>query len=364
MESNLIIFAGAGASRGVAEDKFPTAIDFKRRLPATVTDQRLYQHLDSYLEELVKGSVDIEHVLWELGRLIEAIDEFTGTDRFAFRLLTQNQIATVTGHQSNGSQTHAQFLQLRSIAQEVQNRINQNIYDFYSQEPTNDELDGTWIPLLRWASSKFTRVDITTTNYDLVLEHALRRVPQLLVSTGQASEVLPRIDLNKWDADGPSDTGLLTKLHGSVDWKIGNGGTADRPVIRHGLPEFEGDHEKRLILYPGFKGRPDRQPFISFHQYFRQRIAKASHVLFIGFAFRDDFINELIATSIQPSARVAVVDPVPSLPNGLSFLKRATHVRRGFGSKAGVDSLPSGDELFHDGELASIGLHQVQEWAE
>ncbi len=364
MDTNLIIFAGAGASRGVAKDKYPTAVDFKQRLPEQVRTQLLYQHLDGFLGDQVKGPVDIEHVLWELGRLVEAIDEFTLDGRFATTLLTQNMVVGVTGHQQNGSQTHKQFTQLRHAASVLQNEINQNIYDFYSQEPTSEELDASWVPLLKWSASRFARVDLTTTNYDLVLEHALRRVPQIRVSTGQASEVLPRIDLNRWDGDGPVDSGLLTKLHGSVDWKVGKGGTADRPVIRHGLPEFEGDHANRFILYPGFKGRPDRQPFIAFHEYFRQRVSKASHILFIGFAFRDDFINELIATSIQSSTRVAVIDPAQALPAGLSFLHRATHVRRGFGVGSQTELVPDPDESMAATELGRLGLMQIENWAQ
>ena len=336
----------------------------RRRIRPRSTSSSGFPTRSSYLGELVKGVVDIEHVLWELGRLIEAIDEFTMHERFASRLLVHNQIASITGHQQAGQQTHAQLLQLRGIAQDVQNKINQNIYAFYSQEPSNDELELTWVPLLKWAAVKFARVDLVTTNYDLVLEHALRRVPQVKVSTGQAPEVLPRIDLNKWEADGPSDTGLLTKLHGSVDWKVGMGGTADRPVIRCGSPEFEGDHANRLILYPGFKGRPDRQPFIAFHQYFRQRVAHASHILFIGFAFRDDFINEIIATSLPQSSRVAVIDPAKTLPPGLSFLQMAAHVQRPFGSNFGPNSLPPSEELFEDGELAKIGLGPIERWAD
>jgi hypothetical protein len=356
MEGNLIIFAGAGASRGVAKDKYPTAVDFKQRLPEDVTGQYLFQQLDDYLREQVNGPVDIEHVLWELGRLIEAIDEFTSKDRFATRLLTKNQISSATGHQNPGHQTYAQFGQLGAVAHNLSNSINQNIYGFYSQEPTPVELEASWLPLLRWTAGVFARIDITTTNYDLVLEHALRQVPSLRVGTGEAPEVLPRIDLNRWDGDGPSDSGLLTKLHGSVHWKIGNGGTADRPVIRHGLPEFEGDHEKRLILYPGFKGRPDRQPFIAFHEYFKQRVSKATHILFIGFAFRDDFINELIATSIQPSTRVAVVDPTPALPIALSFLSRAKHLPQGFG-------FPMVPGAMSSEGIAPFNLNDVMEWA-
>lgn len=348
MNRSLIIFAGAGASRGVSREKYPTAVDFKQKLPVEVTSQALYKELDRYLQKQVVGTVDIEHVLWELGRLIEIVDELVDPSRFTARLLTTNEIAPITGQQHHGPHTHSQLNRLAEVARDLQNRINKNIYDFYSQEPSAEELSKSWKPLLEWAARDFSRVDIATTNYDLVLEHVLRNVPSLRVSNGAAAEVLPRIDLGRWDGEAQGDDGLLTKLHGSVDWKIGNGGSTERPVIRYGLPEFEGDHDKRLILYPGFKGRPSRQPFIAFHEYFKQRVGKATHLLFIGFAFRDEFINELIAMSVQPSTRIAVVDPVPNLPN-LSFLSKAKHLAQGFGTQSvGIDS---------------FSLNDVEDWA-
>lgn len=69
MNKSLIIFAGAGASRGVSKEKYPTAVDFKKKLPEDVTRQELYVQLDRYLQKQVKGTIDIEHVLWELGNI-------------------------------------------------------------------------------------------------------------------------------------------------------------------------------------------------------------------------------------------------------------------------------------------------------
>lgn len=358
MQSNLIIFAGAGASRGVSKEKYPTAIDFRRRLPDDVTATPLFRQLDDYLTRMRgKDVVDIEHVLWELGRLVETLEEMTAKETFAAELLTTNQVIAITGHQNQGQATHSQLNQLKQIALALQNLINQNIYDFYAQAPSDEELRQTWVPLLEWAStSSFARVDLVTTNYDLILEYALRLVPALRVDAGLGQDVLPVIDLHRWDEGCVADSGLLTKLHGSVDWKLGNGGTADRPVIRRGHPEFDGDHAKRLILYPGFKGRPDRQPFIAFHEYFKHRLTQATHLLFIGFAFRDEFINEVVATSISPSARIAVVDPTPKLAGDISFLERAVHLSQAFGT-------PKVKTLLTDDGMKPFNLGDVMSWA-
>ena len=357
--SNLIVFAGAGASCGVSKEKYPTAIAFRDRLPDAVTENSLFQRLADYLtRQRGTGTIDIEHILWELGRLVEVLEEMGTSNTFGGELLATNQIAVITGHQHQGQATHAQFNQLKNLAVDLQNKINQNVYDFYSTQPTDAELANSWIPLLEWVSKAgFSRVDLVTTNYDLVIEGALRRVSSLKVDNGFNDDLYPGIDFSRWEDGGPESRGLLTKLHGSVDWKLGHGGTIDHPVIRRGHPEFDGDHKKRLILYPGFKGRPDRQPFISFHEYFRHRLASATHLLFIGFAFRDEFINELVATAASPTVRIAVLDPAKTLPTNPSFLARAVHLRQAFGKPKGLKTL-----LTDDG-FESFNLKDVADWA-
>lgn len=352
---SLIVFAGAGASRGVSGEKYPMALDFRRRLPEEIKTDHLYVQLHKHLARSGLGEeVDIEHVLWELGRLSEAITEWTDPSRFASRLLSSNQISQVSPSSNSGPAVHGQFEQLRNVINRLQDRINERVYDFYSQTPSVDELQRSWLPLLEHlASQDIKRIDIVTTNYDLVIEEALEALNTTKISMGLRQGVLPGVNLNAWRSLD-SSSGMLTKLHGSVDWKLGNGSTDVDPVIRRGHPEFDGDHKKRLILYPGFKGVPSREPFVAFHEYFRRRIQEATHLLFIGFAFRDAFINDLIGSAIPPNSCIAVVNPAPGLP-ALSFLRNALHLQKGFGIERVVgESEP--------GALVPFTIEDLKEW--
>jgi hypothetical protein len=336
--SSLLIFAGAGASRGVSKEKYPMALDFRRRLPPEITDDLLYQRLVAHLENITSHDfIDIEHVLWELGQLITNLDYFTNRSKLAGLFLMQNWLVELTGVQLHGPQIQSQFEQLKGAAIRLQNRINERVYEFYSQLPTDDELQRSWLPLLSFATKTFDDVDIVTTNYDLVIESALMHLNTSKIDAGYSTGLYPLIDLKRW-SNSSSRIGMLTKLHGSVDWKIGFGGTVAEPVVRRGHPEFDGDHSKRLILYPGFKGVPAAEPFITFHDYFKRRLSEATHVLFIGFAFRDEYINQIVSNNLNQKTKTAVINPSPELPNE-SFLRNSTHIKKAFGALQG--STPS-----------------------
>lgn len=318
------------------------ALDFRKRLPDAVTSSHLYIQLVEHLRQSgLNDGVDIEHVLWELGRLSEGLGAWTEAGRFATHLLTSNQIGVVAQSSNSGPAVYGQLFNLRTIVNQLQDQINECVYEFYSKEPNKKELKSSWLPLLEnLFKASFMQVDIVTTNYDLVIEHALENLPSAAVDMGFSQGLYPGINLSTWRGND-NRGGLLTKLHGSVDWKIGNGGSESDPIIRRGHPEFDGDHKKRLILYPGFKGVPSREPFVAFHEYFRRRLQQTSHVLFIGFAFRDDFINQLIASELMPTAKVVAVNPSSELPK-LKFLERAHHLKQGFGIRKDATLLETG----------------------
>lgn len=331
------------------------ALDFKKRLPEWITQDKLYRLLIGFLGGSISADeIDIEHVLWELGSMVDAISTLTTDKNFSAHLLRSNQMTDLVGSNVNWAEVQARLESVRGQVDSLQGRINAHVYDLYSKEPLQAELENTWHPLLdEVKSANFDLVDIVTTNYDLVIEAALSTRSYLGVDLAFREGLWPGIRLEEWRAPDLS-TGLLTKLHGSVDWRLGQGGTEVDPIIRRGQPEFDGDHAKRLILYPGFKGVPSREPFISFHEYFRRRVSTASHILFIGFAFRDGYINELVSSAITPDCRVAVLNPADSLP-GQPFLSKAFHIKAGFG----VAQRHKGDRL---GGAPSFSPDSLRPW--
>jgi hypothetical protein len=125
--------------------------------------------------------------------------------------------------------------------------------------------------------------------------------------SGAKGRVQRFLDLTQWQEDAKRTGGLLTKLHGSLNWKF-NG---DRIAI--GDSGFTGIHAKHAIIYPGFKGRSNAAFFEPFHDYFSRMLAVADHVLIVGFAFRDEYITQLLRTSLAPSAKLTVIDPQKSV---------------------------------------------------
>ena len=114
------------------------------------------------------------------------------------------------------------------------------------------------------------------------------------------------------------EKGLLTKLHGSVDWQRG------QQSIHTGTPLFSGEHERHLIIYPGSKGRPAEPEIRAFHAHFGRVLEVAVGAVFIGFAFRDDYLNELCERHLNTSASVVLLNPddTMSVPIAENRLKR------------------------------------------
>lgn len=334
---SIVIFAGAGASYGVSREKYPTTVDFFKLLPSDIKANYLFQQVVNYLKGSAPKSeqktIDIELVLWELQSLLDALVPWTSTDTFASKVLHQGYIDRFAAYGGGiGGSIHAKFAEANTAIRTLYNEINKCVYDLYAKKPTKAELEGSWKQLLDWAfKASFNRIDIVTTNYDLIIETELYSSSRYAekVQMGHTSDATPEVDLERWTR--PDDrVGLLTKLHGSIDWKLGSDGTKEEPVIRRGHPEFDGDHSKRHIIYPGYKGVPTDNPFKTFHDYFKSRVKEATHVLFIGFAFRDEYINLLLQEQLSPSTKIAVVNPVPTLPP-LDFLDSAKHLNAGFG---------------------------------
>jgi hypothetical protein len=330
MEKSLLIFAGAGASFGVDRELFPTTVQFRENLPDELKNSTLLQYIEAHISRTQNiSTIDVEHTLWEIGNLITTLEQATNTTNFLSEALQTNQINNAINISTQGNNILNSLNQIKYEAIQLRDKINSEVYKYYSKDASQQSLEKTWIPLIKKFAARAKRFDIITTNYDQVIEQALQAVQPTSTHAGFTGGHKSTIDLAYWKNINP-EIGLLTKLHGSVDWIIGNGGSQDEPVIRHGHPEFHGNHKTRLIIYPGFKGKPKDQPYKLFHDYFATRIAEATHILTIGFAFRDEYINEIFESKIRPETKIAVIDPTEN-PKWPSFLAKAEHIKSGFG---------------------------------
>ncbi|HKO96669.1 MAG TPA: SIR2 family protein [Pyrinomonadaceae bacterium] len=310
----ILVFAGAGASKAVNPDQYPTTVEFFKRLPQHIRGDKLFRLAVEYLEAQNEEGciIDIEQILW----LITELRDFNGTVSNASTIpgwfITENRFAII------GGRAHFDAREFAAIAGNVTVKIdslvsdiNKVVYELYADQPTHDELAENWVLLLANLKTLNDDIEIVTTNYDVVIEEAIR-LTKAPVIDGRSDGIRPILDLNAWDLkdlDLEDRIGRLTKLHGSIDWIRGNG------RIHVGFPMFQGEHDKHAIIYPGFKGVPSDPLFQQLHEYFHIALTKADLVIFIGYAFRDQYINDILQRHLAPSAKILILNPVlPSVP--------------------------------------------------
>ena len=317
----ILVFIGAGGSAAVDPEQYPTTVEFFNRLPDDITRETLFIKVREFLEAQKDGEpIDIEEVLSSLDELQDYFQISRNTKAIAGWMMSENRINQLIGEHDlspllNGMSTlEPQILNLKS-------KINAQVYNFYATPPDPEKLSD-WIRLLKGLEKIDSTIEIFTTNYDLVLENTIR-VAKIDVETGRSSDgIQMRLDTTCWDhPETPTDThGRLTKLHGSVDWQLSNGEIIMSPV-------FTGDHRNHLILYPGYKGAPDQEPFKKFHEHLQAVVQKADAAIFIGFAFRDEYINSILS-DLRPEIPKFVINKGATLPD-LTFLKECTHHKEG-----------------------------------
>lgn len=145
-------------------------------------------------------------------------------------------------------------------------------------------------------------ISIITTNYDLTFESAAEHAPAMVEDLGineiefgfSLKNGRPIYDSSR-DWQWNSDTLEFLKIHGSLDWNRDVSGNYSRSMSTT-IPD---DPDKMAILYPGFKGVPEGEPFISLHGRLSQRLSEADIVVVIGFAFRDSLINSMFENVLR-----------------------------------------------------------------
>lgn len=333
----LTVFAGSGASHAVSADAYPTTKGFFERLPEEIKSDRLFRLvLEFAASDSPSSTLDIEQILWHVDELRNALVPFRADRHIAAWFTAGSRLQQVLGRNVDSNATFQLLADVAQEADRLRAAINRRVYELYGSPPSGDDLARTWRPLFDHLKANSTRAEFFTTNYDVVIEEAARTAGYPLI-TGRSAETMPRLDESRWQADLQSrtgHTGLLTKLHGSVDWVRGANGT-----IFTGSPNFVGDHDKHVILYPGFKGRPDRAPFDAFHTWFAKALRVTDYALFIGFAFRDSYINDLLRNNLPDNARVAVIDPATEVERVGLGSRDVAHVSKGLSAEAVSDAI-------------------------
>ena len=320
----ILVFVGAGGSAAVEPEQYPTTVEFFNRLPNDIKEDPLFSLVHDFLEiQKDEQPIDIEEILWTLDELRDYCKVSLNTETIAGWILVGNRINQLMVNASDLSNLLRGMRHLeRTQIETLKHKINVLVYDFYATIPSDDMLSD-WIELLQGLTEHELPVEIFTTNYDRVLETAIK-VGKINVETGRRpDDVQPIQDMTIWDNPGRPLTrkrGRLTKLHGSVDWQRNQEGI----IIRTGSAL---ENEEHLILYPGYKGEPNEEPFTKFHEHLQAVVQQASAAIFIGYAFRDDYINTILS-ELPSEIPKFVINKDDALPD-FSFLEGCKHLNDG-----------------------------------
>ena len=317
----ITLLLGAGASKPFG---YPTTQDFM-----DVANERfnslLYNEVNGFLKNN-NNVVDIEMVLWELQKLHKCLDDMQEPDTFKkWFFISSGRLA----HQINAGQYQPLTSMLPNTATEINDlisRINKLVYDTYWKPPSANNFYHAFFGLLRtFYNSVDSPINIFTTNYDRVIENNFIDTEPEEFNDGF---LYYHRKHELWDISHYGNSFInLYKLHGSIDWKR----LEDKRVYRVPVSNFT-KHKDHVILYPGFKGEPDEEPFIAIHQEFKKSLLASNVCLAIGYSFRDEHINSIIADAVsQTKLEMIVWNPMKPTMN--ISLDRVTFLLKNFGEK-------------------------------
>lgn len=164
--------------------------------------------------------------------------------------------------------------------------------------------------------TRFSPIEIFTTNYDLLIELALehKKIPYfdgfvgaiqpfLIPECVEAENV--KKDLSSYI---PSSWIRLWKIHGSINWFLTTCADNKKRIIRTSYDNKLED-ESELMIYPSKQKYDEsrRLPFLTFQDRLRKFLANGEAMLVItGYSFGDDHINEIIFQTLRANKRLAI----------------------------------------------------------
>lgn len=301
----MLVFVGAGGSAAVDPEQYPTTATFFQRLPDGIKENPLFVQVCDFLvrtNQHSQKSIDIEDVLGVLNELQADCQKMHDPTTITGCIMGSRD-GVIPRMDFAALQQSASLLDREFIAPLIES-IYAQVHTWYGGPPHPKKLS-VWTQLLTGLRAIDPVLEIFTTNYDIVLEDAIRQA-EIPTEIGLTSYREGHgMQTHLWDPANRPETGLLTKLHGSVDWRYL---TEDVVVVRDA--DFSGNRHKHCILYPGYKGVPKEEPFRRFHEHLR-RVVQGEYeplvaAVFIGYAFRDDYINTILST-LTPRTCVYVI---------------------------------------------------------
>src|SRR5262249_3605529 len=135
--SNVVVFAGAGASKAVNASEYPTTIEFFERLPHAISNHTVFGLATEYLSTNLSKEAppDIEQVLWVLQELDAFMKVTSDPDAVAGWFLRGERLLRVLGITGNYGHLIDNTPKIREIVAALISQINAQVYDFYQRQP-------------------------------------------------------------------------------------------------------------------------------------------------------------------------------------------------------------------------------------
>jgi hypothetical protein len=152
-------------------------------------------------------------------------------------------------------------------------------------------------------------VTVATLNYDRTIE-----------LVGERYDVPVDTGIEAWSKTGSFsahqlESGIkLLKLHGSIDWILQPAQRSSKRPMPHTIVRLRtlADRPTRPAIVFGQRNklRPDG-PFLDLLREFREELKRSSHLVVIGYSFRDAHINQYIADWLNDDTRntINAIDP-------------------------------------------------------
>jgi hypothetical protein len=103
------------------------------------------------------------------------------------------------------------------------------------------------------------------------------------------------------------------KLHGSLDWRDNEYGKTVELATTEEPPQTPGERE--LVIYPGEKCEPIREPYATSHRMLKGFLSKGGVVIVIGFSLRDSLILDYFHHALGQGTRFIFLDPADQPPD-------------------------------------------------
>ena len=303
-KKRVLLFLGAGAS---APFGFPTTRQFLAGLKDTLGNTTLGILLSNLLE--VPQIQDVEQLL-ELLKAVEVFKKHPIRD-FVKKFHMSIHLPNISNNLSD---------QMK-LMEQLEDKIKSDIFRQYEFSPSSvKDIDAAYGSLIKLISQVTTdnELSIFTTNYDRVIEEFCEGNDYLYEDGFKLNPQNNEFEWNSTGFDKSSKKDFcikLYKLHGSLNWRR----RYDLQVVKVS-PEERTRGTKRyrenLLIYPAEKLTneverildPEKEPFGEIHIRFRKMFKKSDIAIFIGFNFRDEYVNEIIGTE-REGKTIIIISP-------------------------------------------------------